>query len=175
MTFGVSGKFVTACALGAAVLTGTVTSGQAAPVPVTGVATVAGQSATANVRYYGGGYRGGFGYRGGYGYGRRGFGAGPFVAGAALGVLGAAAFGGYGYGYGYGYPYYGGSYAYGYGYPVAYGYGYPYGYGGFYGRRYGYGGGFYGRGYGYGRGFGYGGRGFGGRYAGYHGGGFHHR
>jgi hypothetical protein len=52
-------------------------------------------------------------------------GAGPFVAGAALGVLGAAAASSYYYGYGAGYcnPYYGCGYAPDYGYAPNYGYG----------------------------------------------------
>ena len=48
--------------------------------------------------------------------------SGAAIAGAAAGLLGAAAAGAYAQPYYYGYP------AYGYGYP-AYGYGYPYGYG----------------------------------------------
>lgn len=58
-------------------------------------------------------------------YVRRGYNPGPAIAGAALGLMGAAALGAMssgGYGYGYGYPAYGG-------YPYGYGYGYPYGYG----------------------------------------------
>ena len=58
------------------------------------------------------------------GYYRRGYydPSGAAIAGAAAGLLGAAAAGAYGQQYYYGYP------AYGYGYP-AYGYGAPYGYG----------------------------------------------
>ncbi|WP_020174359.1 hypothetical protein [Methyloferula stellata] len=58
-------------------------------------------------------------------YVHRRYNPGPAIAGAALGLMGAAALGamsGGGYGYGYGYPAYGG-------YPYGYGYGYPYGYG----------------------------------------------
>jgi hypothetical protein len=65
-----------------------------------------------NVRYYGRRYV------------HRRYNPGPAIAGAALGLMGAAALGAMsngGYGYGYGYPAYGG-------YPYGYGYGYPYGY-----------------------------------------------
>ncbi len=65
-----------------------------------------------NVRYYGRRYV------------HRRYNPGPAIAGAALGLMGAAALGAMssgGYGYGYGYPAYGGS-------PYGYGYGSPYGY-----------------------------------------------
>lgn len=55
------------------------------------LATMALAPAVANAQYYNrgyGGYRGGYGY--GHGYGHRGFGAGPFLGGAVLGLgLGA--------------------------------------------------------------------------------------
>ena len=114
-------KVLTTAALGVSLAAAASTAPSAAPLPVVAAKVVA-EAPTTNVDQVH--WRG----RGYYGY-RRGYGAGPFFAGAAIGgLLGAATFGG-GYGYGYGYPYYGGysyypAYSYGYGYPH-YGYARP--------------------------------------------------
>lgn len=119
-----------------ALVAGTLTTAQAAPLPAQSAVKVAGENtAVDHVRYRGYGY--GYGYRRGYG-GRA---AGALAAGAALGIIGgalaASAAPRYGY-YDYGYA---PSYGYGYAPVRSYGYGYPaYGYGGYGG----YGGGYYG-------------------------------
>ena len=113
-------KVLTTAALGVSLAAAASTAPSAAPLPVLAANVVAEAPSTAVDQVH---------WRGrGYGY-RRGFHAGPFLAGAAFGgLLGAASFGGFGYGYGY--PYYGGysyypAYSYGYGYPYHYGYARP--------------------------------------------------
>lgn len=117
-----------------ALVAGSLTAAEAAPLPAqTGVKVAGENTAIDHVRYRRYGYGYGYGYRRGYG-GRA---AGALVAGTALGLIGgaiaASAAPRYGYGYDYGYaPAYGYGYApvatYGYGYP-AYGYAPAYGYG----------------------------------------------
>jgi hypothetical protein len=131
--------FAVGAVTSAALVAGSLTTAQAAPLPAQSAVNVAGENTTVDhVRYRGYGYGYG-GYRRGYG-GRA---AGALAAGAALGLIGgaiaASAAPRYGY-YDYGYaPSYGYGYApvrsYGYGYAPVYG---GYGYGG------GYGGGYYG-------------------------------
>jgi hypothetical protein len=128
------GTLAVGAATSVALVAGSLSAAEAAPLPAQTAVQLAGDNAVVDhVRYrrYGYGYGRGYGYRRGYG-GRA---AGALAAGAALGLIGGAIAASsaprYGY-YDYGYPAYGYAPAYGYGYaPTAtYGYGYPaYGYG----------------------------------------------
>ncbi|MCJ2058251.1 hypothetical protein MKL09_17040 [Methylobacterium sp. J-048] len=115
---------VVAGASALAMIAGSFTAAEAAPLPAQSAVQVGGQNATVdNVGWRRGYYGGGYGYRRGYG-GRV---AGAVAAGAALGIIGgalaASAAPRYGYYGGYGYP------AYGYGYAPVRSYAYPaYGY-----------------------------------------------
>ncbi|KNY22774.1 hypothetical protein [Methylobacterium sp. ARG-1] len=122
---------VVAGASALAMIAGSFTAAEAAPLPAQTAVQVGGPSTQIDTVGWRRGYYGGYGYRRGYG-GRV---AGAVAAGAALGIIGgalaASATPRYGYYGGYGYPAYGyapvGGYAYpAYGYAPAYGY-YDYG------------------------------------------------
>ena len=117
-------RFTTSVVAGAAALamiTGSLTAAEAAPLPAQNAALVGGPNAAVdNVRWRGGYYRN-YGYRRGYG-GRV---AGAVAAGAALGIIGGALAARAAPRY----DYYGGYPAYGYGYAPVQTYAYPaYGY-----------------------------------------------
>jgi hypothetical protein len=115
-----------------AMIAGSFTAAEAAPLPAQSAVQVGGPSTQIDTVGWRRGYYGGYGYRRGYG-GRV---AGAVAAGAALGIIGgalaASAAPRYGYyGGGYGYPAYGYGYApvRSYGYAPVRSYGYPaYGY-----------------------------------------------
>jgi hypothetical protein len=117
---------VVAGASALAMVAGSFTAAEAAPLPAQSAVQVGGPSTQIDTVGWRRGYYGGYGYRRGYG-GRA---AGALAAGAALGIIGgalaASAAPRYGYyGGGYGYP----AYGYGYGYAPVRSYGYPaYGY-----------------------------------------------